>query len=67
MTDSKKSAPSASNPTVLSSEARKNVNPLNAMPHLKKTHCERYLYGGMLFPSRILASNDKPSREHGIR
>ena len=67
MIDSKKSAPSASSPTVLSSEARKRVNPPNAVPHLKKTRSERYLYGGMLFPSRVLSVKDKHSREQNIR
>ena len=65
MTDSKKSAPSASSPKVLNSEAKKRVNPPNAVPNLKKTRCERYLYGGMLFPSRIITAKDIGVAERG--
>jgi len=62
MTDSKKSSPSASSPTVLSSEAKKRVNKPNAVPYKNKVRSERYLYGGMLFPSRIVAAKEMQSR-----
>ena len=67
MTDSKKSAPSASSPKVLSSEAKKRVNPPNAVPHMKKARSERYLYGGMLFPSRIIAAKEMQSLDRDVK
>jgi hypothetical protein len=66
MTDSKKFATSASNPTVSSSEAKKRVNPPNAVPYKNKARSERYLYGGMLFPSRIIAQDAKQAGEQDI-
>lgn len=67
MTDSKKFATSASNPAVLSSEAKKRVNPPNAVPYKSKARSERYLYGGMLFPSRIVAAKEMHSLDRDVK
>lgn len=67
MTSSKKSAPSASSPTVLSSEASKRVNQPNAVPYKSKARAERYLYGGLLFPSRIVAAKEMQSIEREVK
>lgn len=58
MTDSKKSATSASSPKFKRDEATTHVNPPNAVPCVNKKRPERYLYGGMLFPSRVIAAKE---------
>lgn len=63
MTDSKKSATSASSPKFKRDEATTYVNPPNAVPYVNKKRSERYLYGGMLFPSRIVAAKETQSFE----
>lgn len=63
MTDSKKSATSASSPKFKRDEAKTDVNPPNAVPYANKKHSERYLYGGMLFPSRVIAAKETQSLE----
>ncbi len=64
MTDSKKSATSASSSKSTRSEAqKKSFNPINAVPNTSKARPERYLYGGMLFPSRIHALKENQSLE----
>ena len=68
MTDSKKSRTSASSPKFKRSEAHtKSFNPPNAVPHGKREHAQRYLYGGMLFPSRIIAAKDMKPGERDIK
>lgn len=67
MTDSEKSAPSASCPPVKSSEAQKRFNPHNAVPNTKRARSQRYLYGGMLFPSRVVATKESQSLEREVK
>jgi len=63
MTDSKKSASSASKPQFMRSEARTNVNPPNMVPRANKARSQRYLYGGMLYPSRIVSAKETQTVE----
>ena len=64
MTDSKKSAHSASSSELPRTEAKQGVfNPPNAVPHTKKSRSQRYLYGGMLFPSHIISEKETQSLE----
>ena len=67
MTDSKKSAPSASNPSVKRSEAKKRYNPPNSVPNPKHARSQRYLYGGMLFPSHVVAREETQSLEREVK
>lgn len=67
MTDSKKSAPSASSPAVTSKEAKKRFNPPNAVPYKNKARSQRYMYGGMLFPSRIVAAKETQSLARDVK
>lgn len=67
MTDSEKSAPSASTPSVKSNEAQKRFNPPNAVTNIKRARSHRYLYGGMLFPSRVIATKEAQSLEREVK
>ncbi len=56
MTDSKRSAPSASSSRFKCAEApKKRSNALNAMYGQNIKHLPHHLYGGMLYPSRVVA------------
>ena len=64
MTDSKKSAHSASSSELLRTEAKQGgFNPPYAVPQIKKPRSQRYLYGGMLFPSHIITEKETQSLE----
>lgn len=56
MTDSKKSGGTASEFKFKRSEARKNNNLYNVILDQKKTRSKPNMYGGMLFPSRVVCA-----------
>lgn len=63
MTDSKKSAHSASSPKSKRAEAlHKKVNAPNAVPYEGSINARRHLYSGMLYPSRIIAAKEMEER-----
>lgn len=68
MNDSKKSTTSASNSNSMRNEAQqKSFNPINVVPNPSRVRSKRYLYGGMLFPSRIIAAKDKQFGEQDLK
>jgi len=69
MTYTKKSASSSSSPAnALKKEVHaKEINPPNAIPYKGGKRPERHLYGGMLFPSRVIAAKEVESRDRDLK
>ena len=63
MTDSKKYETSASIPQPIRAEAIKRFNPSNVVPKSKRARSQRYLYGGMLYPSHVTSIKNNKSLE----
>ena len=63
MTGSSKLVVATSNPSAKNSVARNSFNPSNVVPKSKRARSQRYLYGGMLYPSHVTSIKNNKSLE----